>query len=273
VERYTDGAGRETGSVTRVYIGGNSHNGYSPLPTRTDYPDGTRFRSVTVDPYGVATTRRNYLGANYEADETVSGGVTNRETRVSGGATVEEKFWDGKWTRVTRSTSYDASGCRIETVTKESCNYPAFTESATTRDFLGRAVSVTTPLGVTSNVYDGASDRLVRVYRTGKPGTLYAYDELGDLSTTAQDADGDGVIGYAENDRITAIGTRYENISNDWWRVIASAVWSETGSDACVTTSVMIGSGAWRRPLHRYRQTILSTWGSILVQRRKTASP
>jgi len=120
--------------------------------------------------------------------------------------TVTEKFWDGKWTRETRSTSYDASGCRVETVIAESSDYPAVTKSVTVYDFLGRAVSVTTPQGVTSNFYDGASDRVIRVSRTGSPDTLYEYEagSAGVPARTALDVDGDGAIGRDGPDRITS---------------------------------------------------------------------
>jgi len=154
----------------------------------------------------------------------VSLNVTNRVTRYWGGDTVTEKFWDGKWTRETRFTSYDASGCRVETVIAESSDYPAVTKSVTVRDFLGRAVSVATPLGVTSNFYEGASDRLVRKAEIGKPDTIYSYDEMGNLTATALDVNANGVIDYAGTDRISSTVIRYEeDASNVWWRVTSSA--------------------------------------------------
>ena len=77
---------------------------------------------------------------------------------------------------------------------KEPSDYPAFAASVTVYDFLGRVVSVSTPnsslltppsYSVTSNVYDGATSRLLRVSRTGSPDTLYAYDALGNVIATA----------------------------------------------------------------------------------------
>ena len=139
---------------------------------------------------------------------------------------MKEKYWDGKWTRETHSTSYDASGCRIETVTEESSDYPARVASVTARDFLGRAVSVTTPLGITSNFYSGVSDRVVRVSRTGQPDTLYEYEagSAGVPARTVLDVDGDGQVSYSGPDRINATVTRYEeDASNVWWRVTSSA--------------------------------------------------
>ncbi|MDD4018820.1 MAG: hypothetical protein PHV28_12855 [Kiritimatiellae bacterium] len=146
-----------------------------------------------------------------------------------------------KWTRETRSSDLDTAGCRVETVIAESSDYSAFTNSITVYDFLGRAVSVTTPLGITSNFYSGASDRLVRVSRTGQPDTLYEYEtgSAGVPARTVLDVDGDGQVSYSGPDRITAADTRYEeDASNVWWRVTRQAVWAETNSAACVTSSV-----------------------------------
>ena len=161
------------------------------------YPYGTDGYRVTTDPLGVQTVTRTYYEGNAEISETASAGVTNRTTRYWGGATVTEMFWDGKWTRETLSTAYDESGCRVETVTRKSSDYPVYVATVTAYDFLGREVSVAVPLNVTSNFYDGASDRVIRMSRTGSPDTLYVYDELGNVSVTATDVDGDGQAGSA----------------------------------------------------------------------------
>ena len=119
----------------------------------------------------------------------------------------------------------DAAGCRVETVIAEASDMPgSVVASETVYDFLGRAVSVTTPLGITYNFYGGASDRLVRVSRTGQPDTLFVYDELGNVTATAMDVDGDGQVSYSGPDRISATDTRYEeDASNVWWRVTSQS--------------------------------------------------
>ena len=100
----------------------------------------------------------------------------------------------GCWAYEIHSTAHAADGCRTETSVTESSDYPTVTNSVTRYDFLGRVACVQTPafgggwLAV-SNFYDGASSRLLRVTRTGQPGTLYAYDELGNLAATALDVD------------------------------------------------------------------------------------
>jgi len=81
----------------------------------------------------------------------------------------------------------------------EAADCPAYAASVTAYDFLGRAVSVETPLGTASNFCDGATGRLVRTSKTGSPDTLYAYDGLGNLTATALDADGDGAISADAN--------------------------------------------------------------------------
>ena len=163
-------------------------------------------------------------------------------TRYRGGATITERLWDGKWTRETRSDAFDAQGRRVETVVTMPSDAPAVTNAVTTYDHLGRAVSVVTPLGVTSNFYDSASSRLIRVSRTGSPDTLYEYEAggAGVPARTAIDVDGDGQIPYSGPDRITATHETYEqDASNVWWRVTSQAVWAETNSAACITSSVI----------------------------------
>jgi hypothetical protein len=93
--------------------------------TATKYPYGTDHYRITTDPFGVQTIMRRYFGRDREIEETVSAGVTVRTTRIRGGATISEKLWDGKWTRETRSESFTAGGCRIETVVTESSDGPA----------------------------------------------------------------------------------------------------------------------------------------------------
>jgi len=198
---------------------------------------------IITDPRGVQTVTRAWQAGGADVTETASAVVTNRVTRYFGGAVMEEKYWDGRWTRETRSSDLDTAGCRVETVIAESSDYSAFTNSITVYDFLGRAVSVTTPLGITSNFYSGASDRLVRVSRTGQPDTLYEYEtgSAGVPARTVLDVDGDGQVSYSGPDRISATDTRYEeDASNVWWRVTSQSesVGGLTNSAAVVKEQV-----------------------------------
>ena len=216
-ESFTDALGRETNSVRAVWLGGGRDPAHAPLATRTEYPYGTGHYRVVTDPLGVRTVSRSrsvFLGGRHRlAEETVSAGVTNRTTAIPGAAPVEERFRDGKWTRETRSTDYAADGCRIETAVTESSDHPTVTNSITTYDFLGRAVVVRNPAFggdwlTTSNFHDGASSRLLRTTRTGRPATLYQYDALGNQTATALDLDGDGV--FTSADLATAAAVTHE---------------------------------------------------------------
>ncbi|MGI6496840.1 MAG: RHS repeat domain-containing protein [Kiritimatiellia bacterium] len=55
------------------------------------------------------------------------------------------------------------------------------------RDFRRRAVSVIVPLGIISNFHDGSSSRFLCATRTGRPGTLHAYDGFGGVISNAYD--------------------------------------------------------------------------------------
>ena len=146
--------------------------------------------------------------------------------RYRGGATITERLWDGKRTTGIRSDAFDAQGRRVETVVTMPSDGPAVTNAVTTYDHLGRAVSVVTPLGVTSNFYDSASSRLIRVSRSGQPDTLYEY-EVGsagvpartaiDVTTTAQDP-----IRSRPHHRHAR--NHEQDASNVWWRDLASRV-------------------------------------------------
>jgi len=225
-ETFRDGFGRVTNTVRCVWKSGARDPASAPLETCTAYPHGVCGYRVTTDPFGVQTISAPYLCTYYEADWNASAGVTGIVHRYRGGATITERLWDGKRTTEIRSDAFDAQGRRVETVVTMPSDGPAVTNAVTVYDHLGRAVSVTTPLGVASNFYDGASSRLIRVSRTGSPDTLYEYEagSAGVPARTAIDVDGDGQISYSGPDRITATHETYEqDASNIWWRVTSRA--------------------------------------------------
>ena len=123
------------------------------------------------------------------------------------------RFRDGGWTRETSLTDYAADGTRRDISVSEASDHPAVTNSVTLYEFLGRAVVVRTPAFgggwlTTSNFYYGASSRLLRTTRTGRPATLYQYDALGNQTATALDLDGDGV--FTSADLATAAAVTHE---------------------------------------------------------------
>ncbi len=276
VESYTDGAGRETGSVTRVYSGGNPVAGYAPQVTATSYPDGTRFRSVTGDPFGVATARCNYLGANYEADETVSGGVTHRETRVSGGATMEENQWidpvsgAAKSLRTRTETAWDGEGREIETVSSSRDGGPWTAASATVRDLLGREVSVSAAgfggaMLVASNTYDNTGRRIQTLSHDGSR-EFYTYDALGNRAGVIRVAAGQALQFDPETFTLQSV------IELDAYSVEETTAWKEEGDlglsahgvptawwDCAATVSHLPGQGGVTTSVRRVQLTGLST--------------
>jgi hypothetical protein len=100
-----------------------------------------------------------------------------------------------------------------------------------------------------SNFHDGASSRLLRVTRTGRPATFRAYDALGSPAATAVDVNGNGVIDYSGPDRVSSSATRHAQINGEWWRVTSHSVWHGNGTDTCLTTGVsrvrLTGLGGW----------------------------
>ena len=86
----------------------------------------------------------------------------------------------------------------------------AITNSVTVSDCLGRVITVTTPLGVTSNSYDGTSSRILcSTFTAGdvQTETFYLYNALGDR------------VGTERNGVFNRTDSSYEQISNYYWKV------------------------------------------------------
>ena len=143
----------------------------------TSYPDGTSDYSIHTDPRGVRAVTTRTSHDDREVTETQTFSPTNlvnpvilsRNIDYRNGTSITQREWDGQWTRETRLTDYDASGCRIDTQVAESSDHPAVTNNVILCDFLGRAVSTIAPLGIASNFYDGASMRILASTRSGQP--------------------------------------------------------------------------------------------------------
>jgi hypothetical protein len=98
-------------------------------------------------------------------------------------------------------------------------DHSSITNSVALSDFLGRTVATVTPVGVTSNIYDGASMRIQTITRTGHPATGNLYDGLGDQV-------GAVVSGITNRTEVS-----YETVAGEVWRVadsIAGAACSVT---------------------------------------------
>lgn len=119
------------------------------------------------------------------------------------------------WTKETKKSEYTFDGLREDYVITESSDYGIITNSISRHDFLGRKIFEWTPHGTTTNVYDGATSRIVTstftdgsISRT----TTYLYNDWGERVGTMID----GVTNR------TDVG--YEQISNEWWRVTTTLV-------------------------------------------------
>ena len=86
--------------------------------------------------------------------------------------------YTGEW--FPPGTPYDASGCMIDIQVTEASDHPVVTNSVTMSDVLGRTAATVTPLGVSSNLYDGATMRVLTTTRTRQPPVQNLYDDLGE---------------------------------------------------------------------------------------------
>jgi RHS repeat-associated protein len=182
------------------------------------YPDGTSDYSVRTDMRGVRTVSRSSAYEDRDEYQTQVFHPTNLVTPVStdlsisyrNGATVTQREWADQWTRDTRVTEYNDSGCRIDIQVSEASDHFAVTNSVTLSDFLGRTVSTVTPFGVTSNFHDGASMRIQTTTRTGYPSTENLYDDLGDP------------VGAVVSGITNRTDVSYETVAGEVWRVTDS---------------------------------------------------
>jgi RHS repeat-associated protein len=233
-QHYFDALGRETNTIVRpakvegVAIDPNFvyNKGWRTSETTT-YPDGTSDCSVRTDMRGVRTVSRSSAYEDRDECQTQVFHPTNLVTPVStdlsisyrNGATVTQREWNGQWTRNTRLTEYDDSGCRIDIQVTEASDHAAVTNSVTLSDFLGRTVTTHTPLGVTSNFYDGATMRILATTRTGYPCTENLYDDLGDP--------------------VGAVVSGITNRTDVSYATVGGEVWRVTESLACAARSVI----------------------------------
>ncbi|MBR4170788.1 MAG: hypothetical protein IKR48_03970, partial [Kiritimatiellae bacterium] len=106
--------------------------------------------------------------------------------------------------------------CQTERVAvTASSDHPAVTNSVSTYNLLGRLVSTAVPGAnggalVTSNLYDGATSRIVTATKTGSLPVNYAYDEFGER------------IGMIKGNRSVWNRTTYETVSQEVYRVVTT---------------------------------------------------
>ncbi|NQU38768.1 MAG: hypothetical protein HQ523_02330 [Lentisphaerae bacterium] len=116
-----------------------------------------------------------------------------------------------------------------------------------TTDMLGRTIQQERPGfggGTITNTYEyNTLSQLVKTSSPGSADTLYAYDQLGNQTTSCLDIDNNGMIDLAGPDRVASFDTSYNWLANQslgdgWWRVNTSILYPESGSAAPVTNSI-----------------------------------
>ncbi len=260
-QHFFDALGRETNTVTRTSTtpGGANRPGEPQggggfqSAVSISYPDGGSDYAIRTDERGaVAVTRTDLLPEAVRTTEILStNGIevlrtitttlhdgattTRREWTASGGASRPGEPQGGGglqsavWTSTTTSTTYLPTGHRVETTVTTASDVPAVTNSVATYDLLGRLVSTLRPGAngaaiATTNLYDGASSRILSSTTTGSPTIFYDYNARGER------------ISASRENKTAETETTYEtDASNIVWRI--ETAMRITGS---VTNSVRV---------------------------------
>ena len=239
-QHFLDSLGRETNVVVRSgKFPGNftdpSHHwnlAHQELHTHTTYPQGVSDSAVTVDPAGRTTTVFCGGTSASEVTDTVEydrgSAVPVAETvleAVRGGGTFELRTMaDGEWTLSSRFDEYDDTGCRMSFDVLESSDCGTVTNRIDRYDFLGRLACSETPQSVVSNLYIGASDRV-----------LSSVDSVsGRVTTNLFDAVGE-LVGVSSRGVESRSETSYAVADGALWRVDSDIVTAGAVMASCST--------------------------------------
>ena len=248
---FFDALGRETNTVVDVAFvpgeattpTGGTHSVASAVTTA--YPCGGSGYSVHTDARGSVTVRNTNLpGDGIETDEAVfTNGVevmrTKSRAAFGGGSSTRREWAVGRaapcppgapplsaWTEERRFDEYAADGHRVAYVVTESSDCGTVTNRVSTYDWLGREVSVETPLSSVTYVYDGSSSRILSS-ADAKSGvaTAFLYDTRGEL------------VGATVNGVTRRSDVSYKtDASNVAWRVTAERTFAAGRTNACTVT-------------------------------------
>ncbi|MGI6494962.1 MAG: hypothetical protein ACOX5G_02525 [Kiritimatiellia bacterium] len=225
-QHFFDALGRETNTVERcARIEGaltNSaavHNRGWVSSETTAYPFGISDYSVHTDKRGLQTvafsipsseavTSARYVFVSPEEENPA---IIETSTFFRNGRSVSTRYWAGGWSRETRFSQYAEDGTRSDFAVSEGSDFDgAVTNSVVQFDFLQRGIVQTTPLESVTNLYDGASSRIVRVLSSASPAVTPLYNDLGER------------IGATSAGVTTLSQETYETVSNETWRVFSS---------------------------------------------------
>ena len=236
-QHFMDALGRETNTVIRTCKTQDAAvnrdwtcSGWRTSET-TAYPYGVSDYEVSTDMRGNETTtiRRAYSDCD-EVETVESNKTTTATTYRNGASNVYEEWADGRWKHTSRTSSYGADGCRVDTTTITASDHAAVTVQTIYRDFLGRMVREVRPTSDVSYTYDGASPRV-----------LSATDSISGESVTRLYNDLGEAVGQVKNGVTNRTDTTYEVSSNVLWRVMTQTTAGGTRSVASVTKERLTG--------------------------------
>lgn len=237
-QHFMDALGRETNTTIRIaqtpgcatnhaYV---LNKGWRTSAT-ISYPYGVSDYEVSTDMRGNQTTTIRCAYANREVTETIETNKTTIATTYRNGSTLLREEWqDGKWKETSTSSSHDANGCRVDTVSVTAFDHNAVTLRTTYRDLLGRTVRETTPLSDVVYTYDGTSSRVLTV----------ADSVSGESVSRLYNALGES-IGQTKNGITSISDTDYEVESNTLWRVSSQIVSGSVTNDSSIVKERLTG--------------------------------
>ncbi len=252
-ERVKEGIGTQ-GDITTSY----TYDAEGRRLSETVSDPNVTLSLATSTAYDVAgrvveTTDAAQLVTSYSYS---SGGRITTVTRPGGATEITENYLDGRVKSVTgtgvvaKYYEYGATsgGLQWTLVRTGADNSPMW--ERTTTDFLGRTFRTEKP------TYDGNTLATESVYNTlGQvvktrtyvvenstsvvASTLYEYDELGDVTRSGLDVNGNDALNLASSDRISETETVYEQDTNDdWWRTTTQKTYAAANSGTATATGV-----------------------------------
>ncbi|MBI2441628.1 MAG: RHS repeat-associated core domain-containing protein [Lentisphaerae bacterium] len=174
-------------------------------------------------------------------------GLTTTETLPGGFTRITERFKDGQVKAITGTAQIsqyyeygvNEDGAKWTKVYSASNNSPVWVK--TTTDLLDRSIKVEKPgyagTEITENFYN-SKGQMVKTTTTGRPDTLFAYDELGKQIRSGLDVNANGIPDLASLDRISESDTSYEQVSGIWYLASVSRIYATDNSATPLTTSI-----------------------------------
>lgn len=196
-----------------------------------------------VDKQGLITT---YSYINSINSGSNLRGQTITTANPGGFITVRETFIDEQVSSITGTAQisqyYDygvnADGTTWRMIRTGGGDSPRYVKI--TSDLLERTVSEEKPafgdgVIVKTNFYN-AKSQLVKTTETARPDQLSLYDDLGNLIRSGIDANQNGTLDLASNDRVVDMDAVYVKEGSDWWLSTTQSTYGTTGSDAPTVT-------------------------------------